>query len=117
VSTFIFRWLQGQNVFKAHNKHFYLFLVNKLKWPHLAVAGLYATIQLIINLIVLNAFDIHGNGSNFYNLPHAGLFIGVTGVLVASIRIKLEGRQIYKKMQIEPAVSDQKNHNNYTLIK
>jgi UDP-N-acetylmuramyl pentapeptide phosphotransferase/UDP-N-acetylglucosamine-1-phosphate transferase len=117
VSTFIFRWLQGQDVFKAHKKHFYLFLVNDLKWPHLTVASLYATVQLVINLIVINAFDIKGTSSNYYHLQYAGLFIGVTALVVAIMRIKLEGRQIYMKKHVAPVVSDQKDKRNFNVIK
>lgn len=117
VSTFIFRWLQGQDVFKAHKKHFYLFLVNDLKWPHLTVASLYATVQLVINLIVINAFDIKGSSSNYYHLQYAGLFIGVAALVVAIMRIKLEGRQIYMKKHVAPVVPDQKDKRNFNVIK
>lgn len=104
-STFIFRWLQGHNVFEAHKKHFYLYLVNDLKWPHLKVAGLYAAVQLVINIFVINVFDIKGNRSNHYHLHYTGLLIGLAALLAVSMRVKLEGRQIYMKKSIDPVTS------------
>ncbi|HMG10516.1 MAG TPA: hypothetical protein VK609_18520 [Mucilaginibacter sp.] len=81
------------------------------------VACLYAVVQLVINLIVINAFDIKGSSSNYYHLQYTGLFIGVAALLVAFMRIKLEGRQIYMKKHVEPVVSDQKDKRSFNVIK
>lgn len=103
VSTFIFRWVQGHNVFKAHNKHFYSFLTNDLKWPHLIVASLYAIVQLLITLLIITAFNITGNETNLYNIAPTVLIILLTGILVVFMRIRLEGNYIYKRTPMNPA--------------
>ena len=54
ICTIIHRLILKQNIFKAHRLHFYQILVNERKVPHLAVAALYAVLQLIINTIVIS---------------------------------------------------------------
>ncbi|NCD70157.1 MraY family glycosyltransferase [Mucilaginibacter agri] len=117
ITTFIFRWIQGQNVLQAHNKHFYLFLVNVLKWPHLKVAVLYAGIQLSINLFILYLFDLKGSDSNFYNIPYTVLLTGTMATLVVITRIGLEGSDLFRKAPDRTfLVANQKAPKNYKVI-
>lgn len=61
IFTLIVRiWLK-ENIFKAHNKHFFQLLVNKLGFSHLQVSLLYSTIQLVINLFVIFVVVSIGN--------------------------------------------------------
>jgi len=53
VLTILQRLIQRENIFKPHKRHYYQYLVNKKHWSHLFVSGLYATIQSIINLILI----------------------------------------------------------------
>ena len=53
VLTIIHRLMLKQNIFEAHRLHFYQILANDQEWPHLWVSVLYATLQLIIILIVI----------------------------------------------------------------
>jgi len=53
VLTIVHRLLLRQDIFKAHRLHFYQILANENKVPHLCVSTLYATIQLLINLLVI----------------------------------------------------------------
>jgi UDP-N-acetylmuramyl pentapeptide phosphotransferase/UDP-N-acetylglucosamine-1-phosphate transferase len=53
VLTIVYRLWLGENIFQAHRKHLYQYLANERRWPHLVVAGLYAGVQLIINVWVL----------------------------------------------------------------
>lgn len=53
--TLVERLYQRQNIFRAHRQHLYQWLVHRLNWPHLAVSGLYALIQLVINGLVIRA--------------------------------------------------------------
>lgn len=46
-------WLK-ENILKGHRKHLYQYLANELGWSHLLVASIYAAIQLLINIWVLN---------------------------------------------------------------
>ena len=56
ATTIFFRILRKENVFEAHRSHFYQFLVNERKMPHLLVTGLYMFAQAIVNVIVVNFF-------------------------------------------------------------
>ena len=61
VFTLIVRiWLK-ENIFKAHNKHFFQLLVNKFGFSHLQVSLLYLFVQLIINLFVIFVIASMGN--------------------------------------------------------
>jgi UDP-N-acetylmuramyl pentapeptide phosphotransferase/UDP-N-acetylglucosamine-1-phosphate transferase len=51
--TIFFRAVSGENILEAHRGHFYQFLANEKKWPHLVVASLYGVLQLLINLSVV----------------------------------------------------------------
>lgn len=51
--TIFFRAVSGENILQAHRDHFYQFLANEKKWPHLVVASLYCVLQLVINLTVI----------------------------------------------------------------
>lgn len=54
VLTIIYRIFRKDNIFTAHRLHLYQYLANEKRWPHLWVAGIYATIQLVINLGVVS---------------------------------------------------------------
>ncbi|MFT7034591.1 MAG: UDP-GlcNAc:undecaprenyl-phosphate GlcNAc-1-phosphate transferase [Cyclobacteriaceae bacterium] len=53
VLTIIYRLLNKENIFKAHRKHLYQYLVNISGFPHLVVSTIYAVLQLSINLIFI----------------------------------------------------------------
>lgn len=57
VLTIVQRLYNRENIFKAHRKHLYQLLVNEKTWPHLLVAGMYASLQLLINVWVLT-YDV-----------------------------------------------------------
>jgi UDP-GlcNAc:undecaprenyl-phosphate/decaprenyl-phosphate GlcNAc-1-phosphate transferase len=61
VFTLVVRiWLK-ENIFKAHNKHFFQLLVNKSGFSHLQVSILYSIVQLFINLFVIFVVVSMGN--------------------------------------------------------
>ncbi|PWS28194.1 UDP-GlcNAc--UDP-phosphate GlcNAc-1-phosphate transferase [Pedobacter yonginense] len=53
VVTIGFRVLRKENIFEAHRSHFYQYLSNELKWPHLYVSILYFVVQAIINFLLI----------------------------------------------------------------
>jgi UDP-N-acetylmuramyl pentapeptide phosphotransferase/UDP-N-acetylglucosamine-1-phosphate transferase len=53
IFTIAQRLFQGENIFKAHRKHLYQYLVNEFKMPHLLVSGIYAFLQLLFNFWLL----------------------------------------------------------------
>jgi UDP-GlcNAc:undecaprenyl-phosphate GlcNAc-1-phosphate transferase len=58
ITTIFFRLLRKENIFEAHRSHFYQFLANEKKMPHLLVALLYVVIQALINIIIVNIFTL-----------------------------------------------------------
>lgn len=50
VMTILHRLMLKENIFKAHRKHAYQLMANELKMPHIAVASIYAGIQLIVSI-------------------------------------------------------------------
>jgi len=53
VSTIFFRLMRKENIFDAHRSHFYQYLANEKKVPHLVVSTFYALIQLLINIVII----------------------------------------------------------------
>jgi UDP-N-acetylmuramyl pentapeptide phosphotransferase/UDP-N-acetylglucosamine-1-phosphate transferase len=53
ILTIIQRIYLGENIFLAHRRHFFQIMANEKKIPHLAVATIYAFLQLIIICYVL----------------------------------------------------------------
>ena len=83
VTTILFRILRKENVFEAHRSHFYQFLANERKIPHLLVAGLYSLIQGIVNIILIK-FSLKSAANLF-------LFIGFASIIFIIIRFIMEG--------------------------
>jgi UDP-GlcNAc:undecaprenyl-phosphate GlcNAc-1-phosphate transferase len=87
ATTILFRILRRENIFEAHRSHFYQFLVNEKKIPHLLVAGLYVLVQGIVNIILI----IFSSGSVVnlvLSLFFATLaFIGIRLIMEGSSRL------------------------------
>lgn len=60
VTTIISRLIKKENIFKAHRSHYFQYLVNEGKMPHLIVAAGYAILQLLFNIILFRL--IYGSG-------------------------------------------------------
>ncbi len=54
ILTIIERLKLKENIFKAHRRHLYQLLANELKIPQLYVSSLYACLQFLINLFIIN---------------------------------------------------------------
>ena len=57
IFTIIHRLLLKQNIFEAHNLHFYQLLVNERNMPHLFISSLYAFFQLLIIIFIIKNTD------------------------------------------------------------
>ena len=55
IVTIIYRIRRGENIFKPHRTHLYQYLCNELRWSHLKVSIVYGGVQLLFNVIVINA--------------------------------------------------------------
>ena len=54
-TTIFFRLLRKENIFEAHRSHYFQFLVNEKKIPHLYVSSAYALAQLIFNVLLISS--------------------------------------------------------------
>lgn len=88
VSTILIRLNRREDIFKAHRMHLYQLLANQQGWPHLKVAGIYALLQLVVNMATITLF--------FNGLLCWPAIITVMAVLWAAyiiIRRNLSGRR------------------------
>lgn len=82
--TFICRAIRGESLTKAHRSHFYQYLTNEFGLKHITVSSLYASAQLLLNIVVI---------SSFHNSTPGICIIVLFGFLViyAIFRLRLEG--------------------------
>lgn len=91
VTTIGFRLIRKENIFEAHRTHFYQYLANERKWPHLWVSGMYAALQLIVNgLVIIGCKYIGGFERSLVVLVGVGCVVGVGFVL---LRMRFEGKE------------------------
>lgn len=83
ISTIVFRLFRGENIFLAHRSHFYQYLANSKKWPHLAVALLYMFLQAMVNIFLI---------STSMDWVQVFLFFVTAGALFVGIRYLVEGQ-------------------------
>ena len=83
VTTIIFRLIRKENILKAHRSHFYQYLANEKKLPHVLVASIYVSVQTLINIIWIS-FQPAG----YHNLAFAIILATITFI---AIRFYLEG--------------------------
>jgi len=55
VLTIIHRLILKENIFEAHRLHFYQIMANEQKVPHRVVSAIYAVLQMLIIVFVLNS--------------------------------------------------------------
>ncbi len=90
VCTILQRLYRGENIFNAHKIHLFQLLVYRLGWSHLAVAGIYAGGQLLVNLLVIQSLT---QSAVFQAWLAAGLIVGLGGgyvLLKHQLRLKLQ---------------------------
>lgn len=87
--TVLQRLLAGQNIFKPHRIHLFQLLSNERGFPHAAVSAVYASIQLLIGLLVvgLNYFEVE---AHIRNIICWGLFT-VLCIVYLFVKRKLLG--------------------------
>jgi len=55
VGTIVLRIIRGEKVWVPHRTHFYQYLVNERKWPHVQVSLIYAILQFLLSFILYKA--------------------------------------------------------------
>lgn len=83
TTTILFRLIRKENIFEAHRSHFYQYLVNEKKVPHLYVSGAYGVVQLVFNIAVIKSTSI--------SLLHTVLIVLTSAFLFIGIRFLMEG--------------------------
>lgn len=83
ATTVLFRVLRRENVFEAHRMHFYQFLANEKRIPHLAVAVMYMVSQVIINAVLINY--------SLISIPYLVLLIILITLIFIIMRLYFEG--------------------------
>lgn len=90
VATIILRLIRREDIFKAHRSHFFQYLANEQKIPHVWIAVVYCGIQLIINWILLTQ-------NQWIIILSFSSLIMTYGVL----RLKLEGfKRLFKSYAV-----------------
>lgn len=85
ITTISLRILRKENVFEPHRRHFYQFLANENKAPHLLVASGYIAVQGVINVFLINFLP-----KSFVTILIVMLVITLTFIF---LRVKTEGRE------------------------
>ena len=83
LATIVLRIKRREDIFKPHRTHFYQFLANEMSWSHTRVSILYAIIQLLVNVLILNSTPV---GVTFY--------IGIV-IIYVFLRIRLQGSALW----------------------
>ncbi|TBO43313.1 MraY family glycosyltransferase [Pedobacter kyonggii] len=84
ATTIAFRLIRKENIFDAHRSHFYQYLANEKKIPHIYISLGYGIVQLLVNIIVVKLGTIAIASTILIILGSTCVFIGV--------RLKIEGR-------------------------
>ncbi|MFC4142217.1 MraY family glycosyltransferase [Pedobacter mendelii] len=94
VSTIFFRLIRKENIFEAHRTHFYQFLANEKKMPHLMVAAVYGLAQIAVNFCLI-AFPIS-------SLTSLLVILFIMGMFIVILRFVFEGFQrLIKNADVE----------------
>lgn len=54
ATTMFFRVIRKENILEAHRSHFYQYLANEKKLPHLVISFLYAIVQFLFNILLIS---------------------------------------------------------------
>lgn len=83
ITTIVFRVIRKEHILDAHRSHFYQYLANERKMPHLLVSSSYALAQFGVNLFVV------------FLMPHSFFVLCITllfsGLIFLVIRFSSEG--------------------------
>ena len=82
IVTIIYRIRKGENIFKPHRTHLYQNLCNELRWSHQKVSIVYGGVQLLFNVIVINALLDHS-----YIFPLIVALVFIIGYLIIRVAV------------------------------
>src|SRR5690606_36328657 len=74
IATILERLKLRENIFKAHRRHLYQLYANEKKISHLAVSGVYASVQVLINIFVIGSQSTSAVLSVWILLPLVAIY-------------------------------------------
>ncbi len=86
--TILQRLARGENILEAHRSHLYQWLVKPGPLAHLQVAGLYAVLQLAVNLLVIFTWQ----GNDLQQLLWTGFTLGSLSLIYLYVKNHLAQR-------------------------
>ena len=84
VITIVSRLVKKENIFQPHRSHLYQYLANEKGFSHVVVASLYASAQLMINIVV-----VYLDGKGYLSLNGVGLFLLLLTFIYLMIRVNI----------------------------
>ncbi|SHG36746.1 UDP-N-acetylmuramyl pentapeptide phosphotransferase/UDP-N-acetylglucosamine-1-phosphate transferase [Flavobacterium segetis] len=84
VITIVSRLVKKENIFQPHRSHLYQYLANEKGFSHVVVASLYASAQLMINIVV-----VYMDGKGYLSLNGVGLFLLLLTFIYLMIRVNI----------------------------
>jgi UDP-GlcNAc:undecaprenyl-phosphate GlcNAc-1-phosphate transferase len=75
ATTIFFRLVRRENILEAHRSHYYQYLANDKNIPHLYVALMYVTIQVLVNYIFLRFLKSSEIYTVAFSLVFTSLFL------------------------------------------
>ena len=84
VITIIFRLLRKENIFNAHRSHYFQFLANEKRYPHVIISTGYAVLQLAFNGILIYSYK----NQNWYFLL---IILFIITIFYFTMRLRQEG--------------------------
>ena len=90
-TTILFRVVRKEKILEAHRTHFYQFLSNEKKIPHLIVAGSYAIIQLSINVVMINL--------SILSTLKTIIIVLLISIVFVLMRLKIEGLEYLTRVK------------------
>jgi Fuc2NAc and GlcNAc transferase len=85
LTTMFIRIRLGENLFKAHRRHFYQFLANECRLPHWRISAAYGTLQGIIGLGAIYLHDLR--------LAHSVVYFSCFFLILTIGRFTFESRR------------------------
>ena len=91
--TILFRLIRKENITLGHRTHFYQYLANEKRIPHVWVAVFYGVAQGFFNIV----FFYFYNKQQFIQI---GATFGILVFVYLTLRIAMEGKALVKKKQV-----------------
>lgn len=88
--TIIYRIIDRENIFRAHNRHIYQLLTNKWRFPHLIVASIYASLQAIITI-----------GYICIPATYQWIYVAIVAVILITIYITIAHASARKRLSFD----------------